>query len=80
MALRPNWFDREFGDRLATAKGKEALREIANDPRIIQAVDDAVTALEENIERAKKEGHVWASATRIQTIRKAIVDVLEAAD
>jgi|SwirhisoilCB2_FD_contig_31_27356542_length_364_multi_7_in_0_out_0_1 hypothetical protein len=72
MALKPNWFDREFEGPMERATAEEALAEIARSPRVVKAVSDALVRHDAN---SKKQG--WVGPTRTQTVRQAIAEVLQ---
>lgn len=69
----PNWFDNEFDGALKQATAEQALAAIAKQPKIVQAVKDALAGFDVN---SKKPG--WAGPSRTQTVRKALADVLNA--
>jgi hypothetical protein len=69
----PNWFDKDFEQALKQAGADQVLAEIAKNPKIRQAVSDALTAHDAN---AKKPG--WAGPSRTQAVRKALVTILDA--
>jgi hypothetical protein len=70
---QPNWFDSDFEVALRQANAEQALAQIAKSPRIRKAISDAIEAFELN---SKKPG--WTGPSKTQTVRKAIVDVLQA--
>jgi hypothetical protein len=71
---KPNWFDSTYAAAFANATAGEALADIANDPKIVQAVTDALADYDAN---SKKPG--WAGPSRTQAIRNALATVLQAA-
>jgi hypothetical protein len=70
---QPNWFDKEFDGPMEKATAEQALADIAKCPRIVQEVKDALSAHDAN---AKKPNFI--GPTRAQTVRDAIVKVLQA--
>ena len=78
-SLQPNWFDREFEGPMEEANAKLALADIAKNPRIIKAVQDAINENETDIKKARAQGHVFAGPSRTQVVRRALTDVLGAA-
>jgi hypothetical protein len=70
---KPNWFDNEHAEDLKSASAEEALATIAQSPRVVAAVKDA---LAQHDIHAKQQG--WAGPSRTQVIRKAIAEVLAA--
>lgn len=72
---QPNWFDTAFTDTMKQATAEQALADIAKEPRIVKAVKDAMASNDAN---SKKPG--WAGPSRTQAIRKALADVLQAAN
>ena len=55
------------------------LAEISKDHRIVQAVKDALASRDALIKKAESEKRTWVGPTRTQTVRTAIVEVLQAA-
>jgi hypothetical protein len=69
---KPNWFDTTYGAAFASATGPEALADIANDSKIVQAVTNALADYDAD---SKQPG--WAGPSRTQVIRNALVAVLQ---
>jgi hypothetical protein len=70
--MRPNWFDQKYGPTIQNTTAQEFLTELAGDERLIKAVNDALAAHDQQ-KAAKKIG-----ASRIQLVRRAIAEALEA--
>lgn len=71
--MQQNWFDTAFADTLKQATADQALAEVAKNPRIRKAVQEALAAHDAN---SKKPG--WAGPSRTQAVRTALADVLQA--
>ncbi len=72
---RVSWFDKEFSSNVEDESVENLLNHVAQSPRVIQAVKDALAQHEAY---AKKPG--WYGPSRTQTIREALAGVLGAED
>jgi len=70
---KPNWFDAAFDNVMKDVSAEEALAMIANTPRVVKAVTDA---LADHDAHAGQQG--WAGPSRTQAVRDAIAQVLQA--
>ena len=73
---KPNWFDNDFGPN-ENDEIEKILAAVAKNPRVIKAVKDAVAERDAMIAKAKKEKHSWEGPSRLQTIRKALAEVVQ---
>ncbi|QEL17544.1 hypothetical protein [Limnoglobus roseus] len=70
--LKPNWFDEAFCETMDKATAEGVLREVAESPRIIAALKEALA------EHDKHAGqHGWAGPSRTQVVRRALAEVLD---
>ena len=70
---QPNWLDQKYSQQLAKTSAPDSLAILAKDPRIVQAVTDALANFDAN---SGKPG--WAGPSRTQAIRDALANTLQA--
>jgi hypothetical protein len=73
--MQDNWFDLRHGRHLERMSAEDALQIVAADPRVISAVEDALSRHDADCQAAD-----WCGPSRTQVIRTAIAEVLQQHD
>ena len=71
MAVPTTWFDIKHDGNFESASAEEALKIVASDDRVRQAVQDAL-----DNRNANKDTPGWGGPTAAQAVRHAIIEVL----